>query len=325
VIHAGDAQAVHGAAVSHTFWHFAHGGANRVRATVEPPVSPRRFAPALLCLAFLAACGGNGTGSSSGAPSITVFEAASLARVMADLRHAFAAGGHTAPLLDDAEGTQLLLTKLEADPAAADVFISADRRHMDDAVSRGLVQPPRDLAFNRVVVIVPAANPAHISSFTDLARPGVRISLADASVPAGSYAEQALQLAESNRDAPAGFARAVLANVVTRQIQVTTVVTDVSVGVVDAGIVYATDARNNSKVTALPIPQRDQPVTVYVVAVTKHARNPSGAREFVDFLLSPPGQSVLLGAGFASPAPTAQPPGPPRGSMSPGQLPSPPP
>jgi molybdate transport system substrate-binding protein len=287
-------------------------------------VSPRRLLLALLCLSLLAACGGgNGTAAPSSKQSLTVFEAASLARVMVHLRQAFNASGHDATVLDDAEGTQLLLTKLEADPGAADVFISADRKHMDDALSRGLVESPRDLVVNRLAVIVPAGNPAHISGFTDLSRSGLRISLADSSVPAGSYAEQALLLAESNHDAPAGFAKAVLANVVTRQPQVTTVVADVSAGVVDAGIVYATDAKDNAKVAALAIPQRDQPVTVYVVAVTAHARNRQAAASFVDFLLSPQGQRVLLDAGFATPAPTAQPPGPPRGSLSPGQLPSP--
>ena len=289
-------------------------------------MSTRRLAAlVLLCVPLLAACGSSsGTAAPSSKPSsVTVFEAASLARVMVHLRDAFTASGHNTTVLDDAEGTQLLLTKLEADPSAADVFISADRKHMDDARSRGLVETPQDLVVNRLAVIVPAGNPAHISSFTDLSRQGLRISLADSSVPAGSYAEQALSLAESNHDAPAGFAKAVLANVVTRQPQVTTVVADVSAGVVDSGIVYVTDAKDNAKVTALPIPQRDQPVTVYVVAVTSHARNPQPARTFVDFLLSPQGQRILVDAGFATPGPTANPPGPPRGSMSPGQLPSP--
>src|SRR5581483_9942189 len=199
----------------------------------------------------------------------------------------------------DYEGTQSLLTKLEADGTLADVFVSADSAHMATARSRSLVATPHELATNRLVIAVPPGNPGHIAGLADLARGGVRLSIADRSVPAGSYAEQAFAVAESNHDVPAGFARAALANVATRPTDVETVVADVAAGVVDAGIVYATDARADSRITAIPIAQRDQPPT--------QSRQAEAAALFVTFLLSAQGQSILAAAGFGGPAPTAQP------------------
>jgi len=267
-----------------------------------------RRALALLSLC-LCACGAGGTAPSGGESTVTVFAAASLSRVLPSELDAFATAVRSPQrrILADYEGTQALLAKLEADPTLADVFASADRAHMDEAVRRGLVETPRALAANRLVIAVPPGNPAHITGLADLARPGLRISLADVSVPAGKYAEQTLQLAESRHDAPAGFAKAALANVVTRQTQVETVVSDVAVGAVDAGIVYASDAHGNSRIAAVSIPVADQPAALYLVAVVKRAHDRSGAQALVDFLLSPAGQRVLVDAGFL-PAPAAPPP-----------------
>jgi molybdate transport system substrate-binding protein len=91
--------------------------------------------------------------------------------------------------------------------------------------------------------------------------------------------------------------------VVTRPTDVTTVVANVASGVVDAGIVYSTDAKATTGIRSLPIAQRDQPPTVYALAVTRQARAAAAAQEFVAFLLSAQGQSLLHSAGFGSPPP----------------------
>jgi len=271
---------------------------------------PLRRAAVVPCL-LLAACGGGtaaGGGSSSQASgSITLFAAASLAKVMPEEISSFEKAHPGISVAGDYEGTQSLLTKLEADGTLADVFVSADSAHMATARSRSLVATPHELATNRLVIAVPPGNPGHIAGLADLARGGVRLSIADRSVPAGSYAEQAFAVAESNHDVPAGFARAALANVATRPTDVETVVADVAAGVVDAGIVYATDARADSRITAIPIAQRDQPPTQYLVAATSQSRQAEAAALFVTFLLSAQGQSILAAAGFGGPAPTAQP------------------
>ena len=276
------------------------------------PVRLVRFGLLVACLVAASACGsGNTTQGSGGTPvsepaaTVTLFAAASTARVMASEIGAFENRHPSVKIDSDYEGTQALLTKLEADPTAADVFLSADRRHMDEAIQKSLVASPRDVAANRLVVVLPPGNPGNVSSLADLARPGLHIDLADPSVPAGSYALQALQSIEAHGDAPAGFANAVQANVVSRESDVEQVVTKVGTGVVDAGIVYTTDAHADTHLGTLQIPAADQPATVYPVAVTEQARSAAAAREFVAFLLSAQGQSILRAAGFLAP-PVAQ-------------------
>jgi molybdate transport system substrate-binding protein len=263
---------------------------------------PALLAAATAITATLAACGSAESAGRNPAQSITVFAAASTARVMQQEIDAYTnqhPGEHVA---GDYEGTQALLVKLEADPSSADVFLSADRAHMSTAQSRGLVGSPHDLAANRLVIAVPPGNPAHVTGLADLARPGIRLDLADHSVPAGAYAEQALRTAESRGDAPAGFATAALGNVVSRETDVEQVVAKVAAGVVDAGVVYATDAvANAQRITAVAIPAADQPATVYPIAVTAHAPDAAAAQAFVQFLLGRQGQQILRAAGFTSP------------------------
>jgi molybdate transport system substrate-binding protein len=268
-----------------------------------PTFSRLRGLPALLAvpLAALAACGGQPTQGSNPAHTITLFAAASTATVMQREIGAYAALHHGVHVDGDYEGTQALLTKLQADPSGADVFLSADRAHMDQAVRRGLAAAPVDLAGNRLVIAVPRGNPAQVSSIADLARPGLRLVLADHSVPAGGYAEQALHSAESHGDAPAGFAAKALANAVSRESDVEQVVAKVASGEVDAGVVYATDAVANARVQAVQIPAGDQPPTVYPVAVTSHSHDASAAHDFLDFLLSGAGRRILAEAGFTVP------------------------
>jgi molybdate transport system substrate-binding protein len=264
---------------------------------------------AFLCspVLLLAACGSaSTTTTSAGLKPVTLFAAASLERVLGDEIVAFGqtpAGSHLPQVAGDYEGTQSLLAKLEADPTVADVFASADKKHMDTATRRGLVETSHVLAYNTLVIAVAPGNPKHINGLADLARPGLRISLADTSVPAGSYAEKAFQAAEADHDAPAGFAKAALANVVTRQTEVETVLSDVAFGAADAGIVYATDARANHQVSAVPVAPADQPQIAYYVSVVKRGQDHAAAQSFVDFLLSQQGQQILAAAGFATSPP----------------------
>ncbi len=288
-----------------------------------PRLSGSRLAGLLAAgLALAAAACGSGTGTGSGGPvasasgppqTITLFAAASTAKVMGEEITEFEARNPGITVQGDYEGTQSLLTKLSADPAAADLFLSADARHMDQALAQHLVARPAVLAGNRLAIAIAPHNPGQITRVADLARPGLRIVLADTSVPAGAYAEQALHLVEKNGDAPAGFAATVLSHVVSRESDVEQVVAKAASGEVDAGIVYVTDALANHSISYLPLAARDQPPTVYEVAVTAQAPHGSAARAFLDFLLGTEGQHILRSAGFTGPPAAA----PPTASPSP--------
>ncbi len=178
--------------------------------------------------------------------------------------------------------------------APADVYVSADERLPRELHAEGLVEAPVVIARNRLAVVVPRANPARLRSVRDLARPGVRLVLADATVPAGGYSRTVLRRLGLD---------AALANVVSEEPDVRGVATKVALGEADAGIVYRTDVRAiRDRVIVLPVPARVMPRIAYSAAVTTGARDPATARAFIAYLRGADGRRWLRAYGF-TPAP----------------------
>jgi molybdate transport system substrate-binding protein len=80
------------------------------------------------------------------------------------------------------------------------------------------------------------------------------------------------------------------------------VLTKVTLGEVDAGVVYVTDVQAaGSKVKGIQVPAAQNATTSYpIVALTK-AKHPKAAQQFVDLVLSAEGGKVLQAAGFQKP------------------------
>jgi len=183
-------------------------------------------------------------------------------------------------------GTQTLTSQL-TQGAVADVFASADVAHMTTIQSASLVQGQSVLfAHNRLEIAVAKGNPKGIHSLADLSRSGLVIVLADSSVPAGKYAQQALAKAK------------VTVHPASLEQQVTGVLSKVSLGEADAGIVYHSDVVTSGKVDGVAIPEAQNVIADYPIAVLKAAKNQEGATAFVNFALSADGQAILKASGF---------------------------
>jgi molybdate transport system substrate-binding protein len=218
-------------------------------------------------------------------PKVTVFAAASLTEVFQamapKMTYSFA-------------GSDQLAFQIRQG-APADVFASANVRYPDELFKAGLVTQPRVFTYNNVVVITPKSNPAGITSVQDLAKPGVKLVVADASVPVGSYARTMFR--------NLGISQPALANVVSNETDVKAVVAKVALGEADAGVVYQTDvAPVKGKVTVVRVPDSAQPVAAYSIAVDGNTESSSAASRFVTFVLSKDGQAWLRKYGFI-PAP----------------------
>lgn len=242
----------------------------------------------IACIPLVAACGGSGCTDRSCPVLVqpaTVFAAASLQPPFDDIgRQVRSTQAINARFVY--AGTQTLTSQL-MQGAQADVFASADAAHMMTLVQAGLIDgTPRIFAHNRLEIAVAKGNPKGIRSLADLARNGLVVVLADPSVPAGKYAQQAL--------AKAG----VTVSPASLELQVTAVVAKVAIGEADAGIVYVSDVKTNGKVDGVLIPDQYNVVADYPIAVLKHANNSFAARTFVDEVLSTSGQSVLAADGF---------------------------
>jgi len=247
-------------------------------------------------------CGSSGSGS-GGSPApvrLTVFGAASLNKVFPQIAAEFQKTHPGVTFTFNFAGTDTLTTQIEQG-APADVFAGASTKYATELAGKGLIDTPQTFATNRLVVIVPASDPAHIHSLRDLTKPGVKLVIGDATVPIGSYTRKVL----GNLDTlyGAGYSGKVLGNVASEALDVTSILTAVSTGNADAGFVYVTDARSaGGKVATIALPVAAQAVASYPIAVVRASKNGTVAAQFTTFVLGAQAQAELAAAGFGPPS-----------------------
>jgi molybdate transport system substrate-binding protein len=156
----------------------------------------------------------------------------------------------------------------------------------------------RTFARNRLVVVLPPDNPAGLTSLRDLARPGVRLIVADPAVPAGKYTVRALDSLAGDAAWGPEFRDAVLANVASQEETVRAVLAKVELGEADAGFVYLSDASRAAQLLRLDLPPGSSPLAEYPIARLLQSPHASLAQTFIDFALSVAGQRIMEAHGF---------------------------
>lgn len=229
------------------------------------------------------------------AGDVTVSAAASLTNALKDVAQSFEAKHPGTRILLNFGASGALLQQMSKG-APVDVFASADQETMDQAVRQGLVAANgrRDFVRNSLVLVVPFDSKPGIRNLKDLTQAGVaKVAIGNpASVPAGRYTRAALEAAK--------LWSAVNAKAINTQ-NVRQSLDYVARGEVDAGFVYATDAAvmpDKVKV-AFTVPLDE--VISYPIAISTGSANAKEAKSFVDYVLSPAGQSVLGKYGFRKP------------------------
>lgn len=230
--------------------------------------------------------------------ALTVFAAASLTDVFTEIGAAFDAANPGVTITFNFAGSQALRTQIE-EGAPADVFASANGKEMDALVTGTFVTADVAQVFlsNKLVVILPADNPAALEKLEDLANPGIKLVLAAEEVPVGKYARQALDLMDASFGT--GFKDKVLANVVSNEDNVKQVVAKVQLGEADAGIVYISDSIAAPELKSIEIPTNLNAVAKYPIAPLVKSENADLAAKFIEYVLSFEGQAVLAKWGFA--------------------------
>ncbi len=259
-------------------------------------------------IAVFAACGSGAEGGgelppdssaqrSSSAPTrdlpagdLLISAASSLADAFAEIGSAFeTAHPNVTVRLNLAGSSRLAVQILEGAPA--DVFAAAAAASMERVAAGGeLSGEARVFARNRLQIIVPRGNPAGVTGLTDFGREALLIGLCAEPVPCGSLARTVLARAGvvPSLDSNEPDARALL--------------TKVELGELDAAISYVTDvAAAHGAVDGVDIPQIDDVLSAYPIAALRGAPNARAARAFIDFVLSPGGQTILARHGFAAP------------------------
>ncbi len=230
--------------------------------------------------------------------TLTVFAAASLTDAFIEIGAAFDAANPGVTTTFNFGGSQTLRTQIE-EGAPVDVFASANAKEMDTLVTGSFVTADIAQVFltNKLVVILPADNPAALEKLEDLANPGIKLVLAAEEVPVGKYSRQAFDLMDASFGT--GFKDKVLANVVSNEDNVKQVVAKIQLGEADAGIVYTSDAIAAPDLKTIEIPADLNVIAKYPIAPLVNSENTELAAQFIEYVLSAEGQSVLAKWGFA--------------------------
>ncbi|MBE9939969.1 molybdate ABC transporter substrate-binding protein [Cellulosimicrobium cellulans] len=255
-------------------------------------------------VAGLSACA-TGTGTDDGAApdagsttaedrTLTVLAAASLRDVFTDLAADFEAEHDGVTVALSFAGSSDLGDQILAG-APADVFASADERSMARVVDAGDAADPVAFATNTLTIVTPPGNPAGVETFADLARDDVKVVVCAPEVPCGGATDTVAEAA------------GVTLHRVSEEASVTDVLSKVTSGEADAGLVYVTDATlAGDDVEVVDVPETSAALNVYPIALVAAAEDAGPeqvalAQAWVDLVTGDAGQAALAAAGFGAP------------------------
>jgi molybdate transport system substrate-binding protein len=251
---------------------------------------------AVIAALVLAACSSSSSstpsGSSSGKVSgtLVVFAATSLTDAFNKIGAGFEQAHPGVTVKFNYNGSSSLATSINQG-APADVFASAAPANMKTVTDAGdAAGTPQIFTRNTAEIMVESGNPKHIQSVKDLSDPKIKVAVCAPEVPCGAVAQDVFKNA------------GVTVKPVSEETNVGGVVTKVTLGEVDAGIVYVTDVKENEgKASGVAIPADQNAITDYPIVEVKGAPNTAAAKAFISYVLGPDGQKVLTGFGFMPP------------------------
>jgi molybdate transport system substrate-binding protein len=224
--------------------------------------------------------------------NLTISAAASLKQAMEEVKVLYQKSKTNVRLTYNFGSSGSLQQQIEQG-APVDVFFSAATKQMDALQSRNLIASGtrKNLLSNQIVLITPKNNNI-VKKFEDLTKADVkRISIGEPkSVPAGQYGKQVLEHYKiwDKIQAKMIFGK-----------DVRTVLTYVESGNVDAGLVYATDAKISNKVkVVMTAPSQSHQAIIYPIAVLKDSKKINESKEFIQFLSTPQAKKVFEKYGF---------------------------
>jgi molybdate transport system substrate-binding protein len=221
--------------------------------------------------------------------AITVLAAASLTEAFTQIGKDFEAvnPGSTVTF---SFGSSATLAAQIVQGAPADVFAAASPATMKTVTTAGAANSPTDFVSNTLEIAVVKGNPRKITGLQDFADESKRIALCAPQVPCGAAAVKAFAAAK------------IVPKPDTLEQDVKAALQKVASDEVDAAMVYKTDVMAaGEEVDGIAFTEAQQAINTYPIATLKESKNPALATAFVDYVVSPEGQAVLVKAGFAKP------------------------
>lgn len=245
---------------------------------------------AVLTVAGCSSDDGDASSSSaakSGPVTLNVSAAASLKNTFTALAGEFEKQHAGVKVSLSFDGSSTLVNQIKQG-APADLFASADEKNMNKLGDQAT--DPKIFASNTLVIVTAPGNPKGIASFADLNKAGVTTVVCQSAQPCGN----ATDTVEKNTG--------VTVKAASEEQSVTAVLTKVTSGQADAGLVYVTDAESaGDKVATVTDPAFAKVVNKYPIATVSGAANEALGKEFVELVTGATGQQILGDAGFGKP------------------------
>lgn len=176
-----------------------------------------------------------------------------------------------------------------------DLAIGGAEYLLDDGEVRGIVQrgERRLIAYRDSALVVPKGNPANIQGLDDLARPGVRIAISVLDCLKGMWEDL------TGRQ---GLTDAVRPNITFYANGCVAIVEAVAEGLVDVAIGWgAFEHLGEGRLEVVALPRAQQIMRGTGVGLLSFSKSPEAAREFMDFLVTPPARACYARYGWVLP------------------------
>ena len=236
---------------------------------------------------------------------IIVFAAASMTETLNQIKPMYESKNPNLTITYNFDSSGTLLKQILAG-ADCDVFISAAQKQMNQLdITKGendnkdrndyvLNNTRINLLENKVALSVPDGNPKNINKFSDLLTDKLSmLAIGNSDVPVGAYTLEILKYLGKPAEEFEEEGK------LTYGSNVKEVTSQVKQGTVDAGIIYATDAKSASlQVVDLATKEMCKQV-IYPAAVLKTTKNETEAKKYLDYLKTDEAMKVFESVGFA--------------------------
>lgn len=229
--------------------------------------------------------------------NLQVFIAASLKNAMTEIQAQYQVLHPEVEINFNVDSSGTLQKQIE-EGASCDVFFSAAMKQMNALVEGRYVIPNSviELLENKVVLIKPKEGKTEVTGFEDIMK-ATNLALAGQDVPVGAYAREVFT--------SLGILDQVMAMEINEGANVTAVLSAVSEGSNEVGIVYGTDANSVKELVEIiaeaPNGSLAKPVTYPVGLINNEEASEiesAAAKEFVDYLQTEEALNVFKAYGF---------------------------
>lgn len=242
-----------------------------------------------VCVTVIGLLAGCGSDKKNTQETITIQAAASLKEAMTDMVNTYAKEKGVKPeqIVVNYAGSGTLRQQIEQG-APANIFISANQKHMKTLEDKGLVTDVKPLVHNELVLVIQKGKTPVTLEQLNMVN---RLILGNPeTVPAGKYGKEVLEYMNlwNTMESRIVYAKDVKA-----------VAATIGQGAGDAGFVYKTDAlaaKDTVDISAVTPADSHKPIIYPIGLIKKY--DSAMAKDFYNFMLSTKGQEILEKYGF---------------------------